>query len=82
MKYLKVTVTGYINTTFIGNDDEVHAFLKILKKQKDALISAEQLKKYKKEKKYWNSDVEWFSEYTKKFELTVNIEQHTKHDFF
>ncbi len=46
MKKLKVTVTGFINNVFVGNDDEVEKYLKQLKLQQE---SNADMKVYKKE---------------------------------
>lgn len=48
-KILKVTVTGFINEEFIGNDNQVEKYLLALKKRQDAEYSLEDLKWYKKE---------------------------------
>jgi hypothetical protein len=45
-KKLKVTVTGFVNNVFIGNDVEVEKYLKQLKLQQESNVD---MKTYKKE---------------------------------
>jgi hypothetical protein len=46
-KRLKVTVTGYINETFVGTEPEVEKFLLELKRRQLEMLAAEDLKLYK-----------------------------------
>ncbi len=49
MANLKVTVTGMVIDTFIGNDKEVEAYLLNLKAIQDQKVSSEDMKAYRKE---------------------------------
>ena len=49
MAILKVTVTGMINETVIGNDAKVEKYLTNLKKIQQGLVSREDMKAYRKE---------------------------------
>ncbi len=56
MSKLKVTVTGFVNTVFVGTDDEVEKFLLNLKKQQESLVNADDMKFYFKEMPKYKPD--------------------------
>lgn len=69
MKYqkkLKVEVSGLIDETFIGYEDEVEKYLKQLKEKQMLLINVDDLKFYKKERpKFTYSMLHWVGNSTR-----------------